>query len=75
MDRKAAIQEAIEIADAQVNNFDLPTYTDLLNIVKLTAYVLAEGRDARDPQARAVQQQAVEAIKRADPTYYGLTTD
>lgn len=29
MARTPAMQEAIEIADAQVNNFGLPTYTEL----------------------------------------------
>ena len=70
-----ARQEAIEVADAQVNNFGMPTYSELLDIVKRAAYVLAEGRDARDPQARAVQRKAVEAIKKADPAYYGLAAD
>lgn len=62
----AAAQEAIEIADAQVSNFGLPTYTELRNMLNdLSAHVLhASNLDQHDP-LRTYAHEAATLVCRA----------
>jgi hypothetical protein len=48
----AAAQEAIEVADAQVNNFGLPTYTELLDLARHVERGDRNGLGALRPVAR-----------------------
>jgi hypothetical protein len=64
--------EAVAQADAYLNNVGMPTYTDLLNLAKRTAFLLAENHEMT-PIVLALRNTAVDAIKLADPKHYGLT--
>jgi hypothetical protein len=64
--------KAVAQADAYLNNVGMPNYTDLLNLAKRTVFLLAENHDIT-PNALALRNAAVDAIKLADPKYYGLT--
>lgn len=50
-----AIQEAIEIADAQVNNFGLPTYSELLTALRLAHDALFNENGDGDIHLNAVR--------------------
>lgn len=51
----AAAQEAIEIADAQMNNFGLPTYTQLRAALKLAHEALFNSEGDGELHDRAVR--------------------
>lgn len=66
-------ESLIEHMDRDAQAFGLPTYTELLMILKRSASVLAETPDARLPTVLVLRERTVAAIKAVHPEYYGIS--
>lgn len=71
MPRNAQQTEVLALVDMQLDNAALPTYSALLDLVKRSAHLLAESSEANQPGVKVHRSKLVDAIKAADPAYYG----
>lgn len=75
--RQAVITEAIDNADAHLNNVGIPNYSDLVAIAKRAVRHLSDVVDSLPAADRRInaelRMQLVDVIKAADPAYYGFT--
>lgn len=53
MPRHDAVQEAIEIADAQMNNFGMPTYSQLITLLRPSLYALERSAPISEAHRKA----------------------